>query len=157
GRPELTVEQVLAWADAYHKTHGRWPHAGIRQRIPGASGATWATIQKLLQNGSRGLPPGMTLRRILVMYRGPDARNGPPRLTVEQILRWADAYQQEHGRWPGTQSGTVAGSASETWLQISVALRLGRRGLPGGTSLGRLLAERRGVRNPACLPTLTIE
>src|SRR5436309_357023 len=34
--------------------------------------------------------------------------------------------------------------------------RRGLRGLPGGSSLARLLAERRGVRNHLALPKMTI-
>jgi hypothetical protein len=36
-------------------------------------------------------------------------------------------------------------------------LRTGFRGLPGGSSLARLLAEHRAVRNKSCLPELTEE
>jgi hypothetical protein len=37
-----------------------------------------------------------------------------------------------------------------------VALRLGRRGLPGGSPLARLLAQYRGKRNKSALPPLTV-
>ena len=50
-------------------------------------------------------------------------------------------------RW---QESTRSGS-------VSIALRSGLRGLPGGSSLARLLAEHRGVRNPMNLSPLTIE
>jgi hypothetical protein len=36
-------------------------------------------------------------------------------------------------------------------------LRIGRRSLPAGSSLARLLAKRRGVRNPATPPPLTVQ
>src|SRR5205823_441355 len=75
----------------------------------------------------------------------------------EQILRWADAYHKTHGCWPRTQSGRVAGTESETWLNISMSLGYGNRGLPGGSTLCRLLAEHRGVHNPAAALDLRIE
>ncbi len=51
-------------------------------------------------------------------------------------------------------SGWVVGAKSETWLAFDRALAQGCRGLPGGSSLARLLAERRWVRNQGALPTL---
>lgn len=38
---------------------------------------------------------------------------------------------------------------------INANLRTGRRGLRGGSSLARLLAQHRGYRNRAALPSLT--
>ena len=49
----------------------------------------------------------------------------------------------------------MADAAAETWKGIDQALRGGYRGLPGGTTLARLLAQQRGVRNRVNLPRLT--
>jgi hypothetical protein len=49
----------------------------------------------------------------------------------------------------------VAGAAGETWKGLDLALRFGHRGLPGGTSLAVLLAQRAGARNRAGLPALS--
>ncbi len=78
-------------------------------------------------------------------------------LTVTRILRWADAHHEETGEWPNGHSGPVRHVRGETWDHVDSALRSGLRGLAGGASLARLLADRRGVRNPACLPPLTVE
>jgi hypothetical protein len=80
---------------------------------------------------------------------------GKARLSVAQILRWADAHHERTGRWPGAHSGPVAGAAGEHWGSIESALRHGWRGQPGGDSLARLLAEHRGRRTRAALPPLT--
>jgi hypothetical protein len=69
------------------------------------------------------------------------------RLSVAQILRWADAHHERTGRWPGAHSGPVAGAAGERWGSIESALRFGWRGLPGGDSVARLLV-RHGRRPP---------
>jgi hypothetical protein len=69
---------------------------------------------------------------------------GPP-LTVERILAWADAHQARMGRWPTAASGPVADAPGESWRTLDGALALGRRGLPGGDSLSRLLRRRRGL------------
>jgi hypothetical protein len=69
---------------------------------------------------------------------------GKPKLAVAQILAWADFFHTRTGRWPRERDGVVAGSLGETWRRVDSALRIGLRGLPGGTSLARLLAEQRG-------------
>ena len=78
------------------------------------------------------------------------------RLTVEQILAWADAFYATHGAWPrvgrGSVSRVVAGAPRELWKDINKALVLGLRGLPGNSSLAELLAEHRGVPLPEPLP-----
>lgn len=92
-------------------------------------------------------------------------RNGEPRpsgqpakLSVSQILKWADAHHRRTGGWPQLYSGDIAGAPeSETWRRVDRALRFGMRGLPAGSSLARLLAERRQVRNRSRLPRLTEE
>jgi hypothetical protein len=68
-----------------------------------------------------------------------------PRLTVAQILAWADAHRRRTGRWPGQTSGPVAGVPGQTWAAVVEALRRGLRGLPEGDTLARLLARERGV------------
>src|SRR5271156_1195380 len=76
-------------------------------------------------------------------------------LRIAQILRWADAYHAHIGRWPSPDSGHVSGT-NETWMAVASALKHGRRGLPGSTSLSKLLAEHRGYRNIGNLPRLTV-
>jgi hypothetical protein len=77
--------------------------------------------------------------------------------TIQQILAWADAYQRRHGRWPSATSGPIDGAPGESWSGVREALYLGQRGLPGGSSLARLLGKRRGVRNRVSMPGLTME
>src|SRR5262249_34407279 len=76
-------------------------------------------------------------------------------LTIEEILAWASAHREATGTWPTKSSGGVVGTMFETWLGVEQALREGLRGLPGQSSLARLLAERYGVRNPKDLTPLT--
>ncbi len=66
-------------------------------------------------------------------------------LPIEQILAWADAWHTWYGNWPTATSGPIPGTLGETWARVDMALRRGGRGLPGGSSLLRLLAEARGV------------
>jgi hypothetical protein len=154
--PALTHQQILAWADAYHAVHGRWPTANSGP-ITAAPGETWKGITVALQKGLRGFSPGMTLARLLEQHRGRWSRMSVPRLTIEQILSWADAYHAAHGRWPTAMSGQIASAPGETWNNIVRALSQGGRGLSRGTTLARLLAQHRGHRNRSALPNLTLE
>ncbi len=72
-------------------------------------------------------------------------RRPPPRLSLPEILAWADAYHRRHKAWPRRNSGRVAGQGDETWQRINMALQLGIRGLPGGSTLARELLRHRGV------------
>src|SRR5262249_25380136 len=67
---------------------------------------------------------------------------------------WADAHHARTGSWPTSESGPITDAAGETWRRVDSDLRIGLRGLPGGSSLARLLAGQRGVRNPAPPPPL---
>jgi hypothetical protein len=66
-----------------------------------------------------------------------------PRLTVEQILAWADAYHARLDFRPHCKAGEVAGVPGESWGALDLALRVGCRGLPGDDSLRELLRRHR--------------
>jgi hypothetical protein len=81
-----------------------------------------------------------------------------PTLSVDRILRWADTHHKRTGDWPQLYSGDISGApGDETWRRVDRALRFGLRGLPAGSSLARLLAEQRQVRNRSGLPRLTAD
>ncbi len=155
-RPKLTVSQILAWADAHHKSTGQWPREDSGA-IRGTDGETWKGVSTALANGFRGLPGDTTLARLLAEHRGVRNIQGLPPLTVKQILAWADAHHARTGKWPQHQAGPIPDSHGETWHAVNHALMNGRRGLPGGGTLADLLAEHRGVRNPANLPPLSVK
>jgi hypothetical protein len=165
-RPRLSVSQILAWADVYHAAKGRWPSYGSGVIQGTVFGTTWASVDQSLRLGQRGLPGGQSLARLLQEHRnveprcsavgrrrslkkrrGTKAARGRAgertRLNVEQILAWADAHRAATGRWPSVGQGAVQGVAGETWPAIDHALCHGWRGLPRGSSLGRLLDEHR--------------
>jgi hypothetical protein len=152
----LSVQQILEWADAHHQREGRWP-SQYSGAIPEAPGENWRAIQMALREGYRGLPGGSTVARLLAEHRGVPHLRERPDLAVEQILTWADRHHARTGKWPTQHSGAVVEAPHESWPQIDAALRDGRRGLPGGSSLPQLLAERRAVRNIHTLPPLTEE
>jgi hypothetical protein len=153
-RPELTVRRILRWADAWRARTGRWP---LRESgpVPESPGDTWMAVNMALGKGHRGLPGGSSLARLLAEHRGYRNIHGLPRLTLGQIVAWADAHRGATGRWPTADAGPVWAAPGESWACIDQALRNGGRGLPGADSLARLLARRRGVRNPRTAPRLT--
>ena len=152
--PRLTEEQILEWADIHHTKTGEWPvvKSGSLLNEPGE---TWANLNSSLHVGGRGLPGGLSLAQLLAAKRGVRNRLGLPPLTEDQILKWADHHHKKTGDWPRKNSGEVLNAPMETWRNIHAALLHGLRGLPGKSSLARLLSERRGVRNRLGLPPLT--
>jgi hypothetical protein len=142
GLPRLTYRQVLAWADAYRLRSGRWPietSGPIRE----APGETWFGVDRALRAGVRGFRGGCSLPRLLARYRRARNIQALPRYTLSQILLWAERYFRRTGSWPQTASGPVVGATGETWGAVNSALTSGRRGLPGGSSLAKLLAKAR--------------
>ena len=77
-------------------------------------------------------------------------------LTVDWILAKADEYHDARGEWPCEGSGPIDGT-DQNWPAVDAALRVGCRGLPGGSSLAKLLEEHRGVKPRRPAMRLTIE
>jgi hypothetical protein len=141
--PPFSIEQILSWADAHHQRTGEWPRT-----ISGpVEGETWNRINHALRDGGRGLPGGSSLMILLAEHRNVRNRSSLPKLTVKQILRWADAHHRRTGGWPKCNSCPVLEAPDEHWKAIDQCLRLGSRGLPGGLSLKALLGKRRGLGN----------
>jgi hypothetical protein len=154
-RPELSISQILAWADNWYSFGKSWPTVASG-KIPGALCEKWYNVDHCLRVGLRGLPKGSSLARLLAEHRGVRNRKGLPPLRVKYILQWADAFNKRTGRWPNRDSRSVKEAPGETWNAVDSALKDGIRGLPGGSSLARLLAQERGVRNTSELPKLSI-
>jgi hypothetical protein len=74
----LTVEQILAWADAYHARTGEWP-SSCAGPVADAPGEKWVNIDQALRAGVRGLPGGDSLARLLDRCRrGAEPRRPSP-------------------------------------------------------------------------------
>src|SRR5262249_1251082 len=67
----------------------------------------------------------------------------PPGLSEERILAWAEAHQARTENWPTVVSGAIDEAPGETWREVDRAMRFGLRGLPGYSSLARLVARAR--------------
>jgi hypothetical protein len=140
--PPLTEGRIVTWARAHRKATERWPTAESGP-VAGAPGETWHGLDGALRKGSRGLPGGDTLARLLARRVGKPHPHDRPPLTVAHILAWADAHRARAGEWPGVLSGPIPEAPGESWKAVNLALYVGFRGLPGGDSLARLLRRRR--------------
>ena len=140
-RTILYFSQVLASANAHHKRTGKWPGQSSG-RVHENREEKWTNIDQALRNGFRGFPGGYSLAQLLTDRRGVRNRLRLPKLTPSQLVAWADAYHKRTGKWPTVASGAIKSAPGESWLAVDLALRQGRRGLPSGSSLGRLLYSR---------------
>ena len=153
--PRLSVAHVLAWIDDHNERTGRWPRRDTGP-VLAAPNETWNGIDSALKRGHRGLPAIGSLAHLLAHSRGVCHPTHASRLTVELVLAWADRHRAATAHWPTAQSGPVEGVPGDTWAIVDNALRGGRRGLPAGSSLARLLAQHRGVPNRAAAPPLSV-
>lgn len=139
----LSIAKILAWADAHHAKNGTWP-----TRASGPIDGTrekWSSIDTALQKGLRRLPKAGSLAQLLAAHRNVENRRDPESLTVMRIKGWIKSFHKTHGEWPNNTSGKAHGASSPTWGQINRALSQGLRGLPGGSSLAKVVADVRGV------------
>jgi len=145
----------LRWAKRHRRRTGRWPNEACGA-VADAPGETWHRIDRSLRAGVRGLPGGSSLAQLLAQHCGVRNIRRLPAYTVKQILRWADAHHRRTGQWPQAHMGPIPEAPGETWRAVHAALNRGQRGMPGGSSLARLLADRRGLRHPHDRPRLTL-
>jgi hypothetical protein len=155
--PNLTEEQIVAWAQAHQRRTGNWPRTDSAREVRGAPGEKWRNIDQALRDGGRGLPGGSSLILLLAERCGARNKSHLPKLSKKRIAAWAKAHHQRTGAWPTMVSGPIADAPGETWTAINHALGDGGRGLPGGDSLARLIARTFGVRNKVSIPPLTLK
>jgi len=89
-QPKLTHKKILAWADAHYERTGDWP-VQLSGKISESPRTTWAAVNVALMAGTRGLPGGDTLAALLTRRRRARKKRNLPRLTRDQVLKWADA------------------------------------------------------------------
>jgi hypothetical protein len=134
----LTFESILGWADAHRVRTGDWPRS-LSGPVKEADGETWRRVDQALRLGTRSLPGGSSLARLLAERRGVRNPIDPPPLSERQILAWARAHEARTGKRPNAASGPVVGVSGESWGGINQSLTRGLRGLPVGSSLAQFL------------------
>jgi hypothetical protein len=141
--PRLTIAKILRMVDVYRAHTGVWPKS-TDGPIPGYPVETWTAINCALFAGRRGLPSGSSLAEVLRVYRGRRNKARLPRLSEEKIIAWAKAHEARTGSLPTANSGWI--TPYENWRAINIALYAGYRGLPGGSSISKLLNKPRAKR-----------
>ncbi len=154
--PELTRQKILGWSDYHYQCTGQWPDRDSGP-VRGAAEIAWVTVDRYLKQGNKTLPGGSSLAKLLREARNVWDGRGKPRLTINLVRKWAKEHCDATGRWPVTMSGKLHGRPNEDWAAIDMALRHGRRGLTGGTSLSRLLTEHFGAGYNPQLGQLTVD
>ena len=138
---DLSIEQILRWADEHRQRTGKWPHPDSGP-IHGTS-ENWLGMQTALMTGCRGLGCGMTLPALLFQHRNVRNLRDLPPLSTQQILDWADHYYWQNKSWPQCTSGPIPGAHGETWGTVGYALYEARRGFRRRSSLARFLNKHR--------------
>jgi hypothetical protein len=153
GKPPLSVSRISEWADDSHARAGRWP-TRKSGRVAGELYLTWNAVDLALSKGLHGLPGGSSSPKLLHERRSHRHRLLTPRLTVNGILAWADAHRTLYGVWPSKNTGPI-GATGESWCGVDSALRVGLRGLRGGSSLAQFLrvGRRRASQGEEWRPT----
>jgi hypothetical protein len=153
--PILTIESILQWACHHKSRHGQLPSARSGPVEDAPPGTKWHQIEAALRRGLRGLPGRSSLAKLLAKHCRQRQVHMMSALTEDGIAAWAKAFFDCHGTWPNDWSGPISEAAGECWRNVGAALMLGRRGLPGGDSLAKLIARRFQVRTLSVTPKLT--
>jgi hypothetical protein len=117
----LTVERILAWADAHHARTGRWP-TDTSGPIPEAPGETWRAINAALTRGHRSLPGGDSLARLLERHRGPRPGNR---------TSWTAAEDEAVRSLPPAEAAKQTGRNIRAVYLRRYTLGVGKPGRPG--------------------------
>ena len=137
--PDLSVEQILKWADDYKKKNAEYPNTRSG-KIEGTE-ETWTGINTALIRGTRQLPKDMSLAKVFAKNRGLRVKRALPILTYDQIIEWAKNHHKKTGKWPTAKSGKIIDCPNEKWSDVDGALFRGNRGLQK-TTLANLLASK---------------
>src|SRR3954453_23383458 len=112
-RPELSIPEVLAWADAHRQRTGKWPQISSGPVVDGPLGEIWRNVDTALRLGLHGLSGGSSLAQLLASKRLARNQGQLPPLTRELILAWVDTHHQRTASWPTSASGAVLDAPGE--------------------------------------------
>ncbi|MBN8521251.1 MAG: hypothetical protein J0L77_05060 [Alphaproteobacteria bacterium] len=148
-QPNYDLEKIREILLKARMETGRWPtrSSGLVQYEPYADGKTkYATFDAALRKGRRGLSGRSSLSQecAFVSKRyGLDYINlkAQPSYNLEIIHETILKTRQATGQWPKMEWGLIQhglyADGKTTFISIDSALRLGIRGLKGGSSLAR--------------------
>lgn len=140
---DISIEDILESARLHKENseNGKYPSelSGEVKWGP-LKGDNWRTISMRLRLGQLGLPAGSSLSKLLLEHGMTND------ITEDQIWECAELHKQnsEDGKYPTADSGKVLWGPlkGKTWGAINNALSRGSLGLPGGSSLSKLIKSR---------------
>lgn len=160
--PALPTQLIIDWITSFINKHDRKPNKldGPIEFAEGEYlGETWSSIDMALWRGGRGQPGKSSLASLIQENFGIKNHLDLPVLSAKLILDWVKQYIDVHGKKPHRTSGVIEPVSEEhkgiTWTIVNTALEVGTRGLPGGSSLAKLIDNKMGIANPMNLPPLS--
>lgn len=162
--PALPTQLIIDWITLFINKYERKPNMSDGN-IEFAEGEyareTWSGVNAALWRGGRGQPGKSSLASLIQENFGIKNIQDLPALSATLILDWIKQYIDVHGKKPNRTSGIIEPVSEEykgiTWTIINTALEVGTRGLPGGSSLAKLIDNKMGIANPMNLPLLNEE
>lgn len=153
--PHLTNASVdrVDSALGYEPGNIQWVHKDINMMKGCLTTQDFIQLCGFVSNRFAGNSPPQDLLPA-AKWRSTTSRPKPPTrlpsaerrtLTVDGVLQLFDAFHGEHGVYPTCLDPRPVPGLTDRWGNIDMALRLGLRGLSGGSSISRLLALHRGV------------
>lgn len=162
--PALSATLILDWIKQYIDVHGKKPNrtSGIIEPVSEEyKGITWTIINTALEVGTRGLPGGSSLAKLIDNKMGIANPMNLPSLNEELIINWVTQFINTHKEKPLRSSGVIEFASADhkgiTWLAVDSALKRGRRGISGKSSLASLIAKTFSFKNHMNLSPLTEE
>jgi superfamily II DNA or RNA helicase len=141
-RPPLSEERIVGWIKSHHERTGKAPTLGsgtVLDEKGEPIGESWGAIDVALRDGFRGLPGGSSIAQLI------NQCGLGRQLTEEQITGWISAHHERTGKPPTAVSGPVLDEdekpTGDSWQVVDDALRKGFRGLPGGSSVSKLVKQ----------------
>ena len=143
---KLTIHQIIEWAKDHFGKTKEWPTYKSGNVLAEPS-ENWSAIRSNLVAGGRGLPKGLSVEKVLFDELGVVGVRAGKKLTEQRVLTFALMHYEETGSYP-TESSDWILDGKDSWPTISFALNQGLRGLPGGSSLAKLLQAHNLKANP---------
>lgn len=133
-RTYLSVEMIVMWIGDHWQRTGTYP-TERSGRVLACPRETWSCVSHALRGGLRGLAKG---HRLASLVDERFSRERKAILTVDALIRVIGDHYHKTGRYPTAASPDIGGQHGRVY---DSCLRMGHRGLPGGSSLAKFIDE----------------
>ena len=135
---------VVNWVKKYKDKYGKFPHHASGKVEFADEDITWSALEACLINGWRGLPKNTSLSKLIAEQFNVINRSNTKKYSNNIIRKWIERHYKEYGYYPTKRSGVIEWASEYgynlvTWDAIDRALRVGVKGLSGGSSLSNFI------------------